>query len=113
MVASGSPEKPSHRFRILALGLVLLVVFLTANVLLPSYSCSAWQEDYKRFIYSETLKISPVIHGPEDVESIIGGRPRGCARPTGLSDEDISKFRGEGVGPNHFLDEFRSAYRGK
>lgn len=101
----------SRPFRTLAFGTILLGVFLAANMFLQSYSCSSWQEDYKRFMYSETLKNSPVLYGPGDIESIIGTRPVGCSTPRGLSSEDIRTFQSEGVGPNHFVNEFRSAYR--
>lgn len=74
-----------------------------------AHRCSHWRDEYKRFLYSEMLKNSPVIYSPQDIDRIVGDRPLGCARPTAVSDEDTSRYRREHVGPNEFLDEVRDA----
>jgi len=75
--------------------------------------CSEWQEQYKRFIYAEMMKNSPVIYTEKMIEEIVGGRPAGCGRPSlsNLSHEDSRRFRREGVGPNEFAEEQRAASR--
>jgi hypothetical protein len=88
---------------------LMLVLVVAGGLVLRTTTCSSWQEDYKRFLYSEMLKNSPVTHTPEDIDRIIGTRPSGCTRPTSLTDGDIALFRQENVGPNHFIDEMREA----
>jgi hypothetical protein len=89
-------------------GLVLVLV-VGGSLVFRTTTCSAWQDDYKRFLYSEMLKTSPIIHTPQDIEQLIGAKPWGCTRPTSLTEEDIALFREENVGPNHFIDEVREA----
>ena len=89
-------------------GLVLVLV-VAGGLVLRTTTCSSWQEDYKRFMYSEMLKNSPVTHTPQDIEQLIGTKPSSCTHPTSLSDGDIATFRQENVGPNHFVDEMREA----
>ncbi len=91
---------------VLGLGVVLVV---SVGLVARTTTCTSWQEDYKRFIYSETLKNSPVIYMPEDINRIIGGKPSGCTRPASLTDEDIARYREQNVGPNHLIDEMRKA----
>lgn len=88
--------------------LVAVVVISSGVVGYRTIACSSWQDDHKRFIYTEMIKISPITYGPEDIDAIISERPEGCARPTELSDEDFGRFRDEGVGPNHFRDRMRA-----
>jgi hypothetical protein len=88
---------------------LMLVLVVSGGLVLRTTTCSSWQTDYKRFIYSEMLKNSPVIHTPDAIEQIVGAKPPGCTRPTSLTDEDIAVFREENVGPNHFIDQFREA----
>jgi len=60
----------------------------------------------KRFLYSEIVKISPVIHTPDMIEELIGDRPAGCDRPSAtLSKVDLERYRREGVGPNEYVEE--------
>ena len=75
--------------------------------------CSDWQEQYKRFLYAEMMKNSPVIFTEKMIEEIIGERPAGCGRPalSDLSNQDSRRYRREGVGPNEFLEEQRAASR--
>jgi hypothetical protein len=88
---------------------LMLILAVWGGLVFRTTTCSAWQEDYKRFIYSEMLKNSPIIHTPQDIEQLIGAKPPGCARPTSLTDEDTALFREENVGPNHFFDQMRDA----
>ena len=93
------------RWRIVAVSVVVALVAFASGVLgYRTVTCNSWQEDYKRFLYTEMLKISPITYGPEDIDAIIGERPAGCERPRELSDEDFRRFRDEGVGPNHFVE---------
>jgi hypothetical protein len=92
-----------------ALGGLVLVLVVAVGLAVRTTTCSSWQDEYKRFMYSETLKNSPIIYTPEDIDRIIGTKPSGCTRPTSLTDEDITLFREENVGPNHFIDEIREA----
>lgn len=91
-----------------AAGLVLVLV-VTFGLVFRTTTCSAWQEDYKRFMYSEMMKNSPIIYTPEDIDRIVGAKPSGCARPTSLTDEDRTRYREQNVGPNDFIDEMREA----
>lgn len=90
-----------------ALGGLVLVLVMAGGLAVRTTTCSSWQGDYKRFMYSETLKNSPIIYTPEDIDRIIGAKPSGCTRPTSLADEDIARYREQNVGPNHFIDEMR------
>lgn len=88
--------------------LVLAALFLVTSgvVAYRTFECADWQERYKRFLYSEIVKISPVIHTPDTIEQLIGDRPAGCDRPSEtLSKEDLERYRREGVGPNEFVEE--------
>jgi len=95
----------------LALAAVLLVMggvvaYLTID------ACGDWRERYKRFLYAEMMKISPVIYTPDMIEQIIGERPVGCDRPAAtLSKNDLERYRREGVGPNEFAEEMRGQAR--
>jgi hypothetical protein len=94
----------------------LAIVLLVTGALLvyrTTDACVNWRERYKRFLYSELIKLSPFIYTPEMIEEIIGERPLGCDAPTfrELSDADIERFQREGVGPNEFLEERRAASR--
>jgi hypothetical protein len=97
--------------KIAALGFIAVFVLAAGLVVLRASGCSAWQNDYKRFLYSEMLKNSPIIHTPEDIDRIIGMKPSGCERPTSLTQEDVARYRKEKVGPNEFLEEVREAAR--
>ena len=90
---------------------VLASLALAAGLLVyrSASTCSDWQELYKRFTYAEMMKNAPVIHTPEMIEQIIGERPPRCDRPGALTDEDIERFRDEGVGPNEFAGRSRKA----
>jgi len=69
-------------------------------------SCADWQERYKRFLYSEMQKNSPVIYTPEMIEQIVGPRPLGCDQPRRtLHSEDLERYKNAGVGPNEFVEE--------
>ncbi len=92
----------------LIIGFVLMLT-VTAGFVFRTRTCSAWQDDYKRFLYSEVMKNSPLIHTPEDIDRIIGERPSGCTRPETFTEEDSARFREENVGPNEFMDEMREA----
>lgn len=75
-------------------------------------ACADWQERYKRFLYSEWVKISPVIYTPAMIDEVIGDRPAGCDRPGRvLSKEDRRRYRREHIGPNEFLEERRATVR--
>lgn len=91
------------------------VLFLLASGALAYRSvdaCRGWQERYKRFLYSEMMKNSPVTYSPEMIEEVVGERPGGCDRPSRvLSKADVERYRQEGVGPNEFVEERRAAYR--
>lgn len=90
----------------------IMVALMSAGVFgYRTVTCSSWQEDYKRFIYTEIMKNSPVIYGPDDIEAIIGDRPAGCERPEELTDEELRRFRDEGIRPNHFVDRMRVTSR--
>lgn len=97
--------------RTAAVTLMALLIAAAAFLVLRDGGCRAWQDDYKRFLYSETLKNSPVIYNPEDIDRIIGERPDGCTRPTSLTNEDVARYRQENIGPNEFMDEMRQAAR--
>lgn len=88
----------------------LLLVASVVVAYLSTGVCSDWEEQYKRFIYSELIKNSPFIYTEKMIEEIIGERPTGCARPA-LNHEDLRRYRREGVGPNEFLEEQRAASR--
>lgn len=90
---------------------VALVVISAGVVVLRDRACTAWQDDYKRFLYTEMLKNSPVTYSPEDIDTIIGERPVRCERPASLTDEDVARYRKEKIGPNEFVDEMRKAAR--
>jgi hypothetical protein len=90
----------------LIVGLVL-VLLVPVGLVIRTRTCSAWQDDYKRFLYSEMMKNSPVIFTPEDIDRIIGEKPPGCTRPMSLTEEDRARYREQSVGPNEFNDEMR------
>lgn len=69
---------------------LMLMLLASGALVFRTTTCSSCQEGYKRFLYSETLKNSPVIHTQEDIDRIIGTKPAGCTRPTSLTDEDIA-----------------------
>lgn len=90
----------------------LLLVMNGVVVLRTVTSCADWQERYKRFLYSEMMKISPVIHTTEMIEQIVGARPLGCDRPSRtLNTKDLKRYKDAGVGPNEFVEEIRAAIR--
>ena len=68
--------------RAAALGLITLMFITAGRGILSARRCAAWQDDYKRFIYAETLKNSPIVYRREDVDRIIGNKPAGCEQPT-------------------------------
>jgi hypothetical protein len=73
-------------------------------------ACNDWQDRYKRFLYSELIKNSPMIYTPEMIDGVIGEPPAGCDRPSRvLSEDDAERFRREGVGPNEFAPAIRRA----
>lgn len=86
---------------------VLILAVSSGSFLFRTATCNARRDDYKRFIYSETLKNAPMLYGPEEIERIIGEQPAGCERPHRLRDEDIRRFRAEGIGPNYFEEQTR------
>ena len=91
--------------------LTLASLLLVASFLVyrANDGCADWQEHYKRFLYSEIIKNSPFILTPEEIEEVIGERPAGCDRSQSLSEEDLDRYRREGVGPNEYLVEQRAA----
>jgi hypothetical protein len=92
----------------------LLVVMNGVVVFRVVGSCENWQESYKRFLYSEMMRSSPVIHTPEMIEQIVGARPLGCDRPSrALNRKDLKRYRNAGVGPNEFVEEIRAAIRNR
>ena len=95
--------------RTAAVATITLLVVTASVVVFRDRSCTAWQNKYKRFLYTEMIKNSPIIYSPEDIDRIIGERPVGCERPTSLTDEDFTRYRNENIGPNEFVDEMREA----
>jgi hypothetical protein len=90
---------------VLALAALLLVMSGVAAYRTID-GCEYWQERYRRFLYSEMMKISPVIYTPDMIEERIGERPPGCDRPAAtLNRDDLQRYRREGVGPNEFVEE--------
>lgn len=88
------------------LALAALVLVTSGVVAYRTNECADWQERYKRFLYSEIVKISPVIHTPDMIEELIGDRPAGCDRPSAtLSKVDLERYRREGVGPNEYVEK--------
>ncbi|CAN5488505.1 MAG: hypothetical protein ACR2MC_07555 [Actinomycetota bacterium] len=94
-------------FALPSLLLVASVAYLRTDV------CSDWQEQYKRFLYAEMMKNSPLIFTEKMIEEITGERPAGCGRPSlsDLSNQDSRRYRREVVGPNEFAEEQRAASR--
>lgn len=91
---------------------LLLLLVTSAYTLRHVNTCQDWQVRYSHFIYSEWIKNAPFLYSTEDIEDIIGERPQLCGQPKNpLSDANIKRFRREGVGPNHFVDEKRAAQR--
>lgn len=84
-----------HMKRTVALTLMTLLITASGFLVLRDDGCRAWQDDYKRFLYSEALKNSPIVYNPEDIDRIIGERPDRCMPPTSLTDEDVARFLNE------------------
>ena len=93
-----------------ALALASLLLVASVVVAYRTEACSNWQEQYKRFIYSEMLKNAPFTYTEKMIEEIIGERPLGCGRPS-LSNQDSRRYRREGVGWNEFAEEQRAVAR--
>jgi hypothetical protein len=85
---------------------LLLVIALGGIADRVVSSCSEWQERYKRFRYVSMMKNVPVIYSLEDIERIIGDRPRSCEAPT-LTDDDLARLRAERVDLNEFDEDQR------
>jgi hypothetical protein len=79
--------------RLLVAGLIVLSV-AGGLYFVRARRCSSWQGDYKRFLYVEMMKNSPIIYTPEEIDRIMR-RPAGCERPAGLSDEASLRYRQE------------------
>ena len=93
------------RMKRLGFVLVSIVLLRTVVVSLRSvHECGKWQSDYKRFLYAEMQKNSPIVYRPSMIEDIIGNRPAGCNQ-TRLSRNDIARFEEGTVGPNEFAGE--------
>jgi len=104
-----SPKMTSRKRLVGALLVAICVACVAFLGGYRSWQCSQWQDDYKRFLYVEVLKNTPVIYTREEIDRIIGGQPEGCVRPTSLTNEDVARYQREHVGPNEFLDEEREA----
>jgi hypothetical protein len=59
-------------------------------------TCSGWQERYKRVMYSDFLKIGPVvdIEGRDDAS---GDQPIFCPRPDEVSPSEAKRYAREGI----------------
>lgn len=74
-------------------------------------ACADFQERYKRFVYVEMMKNSPMVYTPQMIDEIVGGRPFGCDRRTqDLSHADLQRFHRDPVDFDEFL-ETRTAFR--
>lgn len=87
---------------------VLILAVGSGSFVFRIVSCNAWRDDYSGFIYSETLKNTPMLYGPDEIEAIIGEEPAACERPDRLTNDDIRRFGAEGIGPNYFDQQIRA-----
>ena len=85
---------------------VIVVTIAGGLTILHVRECSAWQDDYKRVLYMEMMRNSPIVYTPKDIDRIIGNRPAGCERPTQLSNEDFARYRD--LGAIELLGEIRN-----
>jgi hypothetical protein len=86
----GREDGTMKRASLVLIGLLLVV---SAVVFVGGEGeCREWQGRYKRVLFLEIMKNSPVIMTPELVEEQIGARPGGCQTPA-LTQHDIDRYR--------------------
>ncbi|MEA2433290.1 MAG: hypothetical protein QOG54_747 [Actinomycetota bacterium] len=90
--------------------LALIVLAISGFVAFRTVdTCHDYQDRYKKFVYSEMMKNSPIIIDPDE---LFGEPPWLCEKPSGmLTADDRARYNREGIGPNEFTDEMREAAR--
>lgn len=105
-------RQDSHVKKVLASATTLIAIAGGAFAYRTVDACADFQQRYKRFLYVEMMKTSPLVYTPRMIEEIVGGRPLGCDRPSpALSHADLERFHRDPVDFDEFLPETRAAFR--